>query len=41
MKNNNHGYTLTEIFVVVAILAIIALGGVALWVACHFIAKFW
>ena len=41
MKNNNHGYTLTELFIGLAILAIISLCGVTLWAACHFIAKFW
>lgn len=41
MKNNNHGFTLMELLIGLAILVQIALIGLVIWVIVHFIAKFW
>jgi len=41
MKNNNHGFTLMELLICLAILAKITFVGLVVWVIFHFIAKFW
>ena len=35
------GYTLVEMFIVLAFLGIVAVGGVAIYVIAHFLSKFW
>lgn len=41
MKKYQRGFTLIELFVVIAGLVTIVGGGTAIYVAFHFIAKFW
>lgn len=41
MRSKQRGFTLTEIFVVVSFLAVIAVIVGTIFVGWHFIAKFW
>lgn len=35
------GYTLVEVAMVIALIACVVIGGVAMWVVSHFIIKYW
>ena len=38
---NQRGFTLTELLLCVALLAMVGVGCGMLWVVIHFVAKFW
>ena len=40
-KKHNEGYTLIEIMFLISVICSLAIVGTLLFVACHFIAKFW
>jgi prepilin-type N-terminal cleavage/methylation domain-containing protein len=41
MKTKQNGFTAVELLMVLAVVGILAVAGIGLYVAVHFISKFW